>query len=295
MTPAAKTEPVGTEPVGTVSRWQEIGPQTWILRAPGHGINAGLVVGTERALVIDTGAGPAQAAAILEAVRELTTLPVTAVNTHSHFNHAFGNAYFAARGVDDIWATARCAEDLAETGERLRPLTAEREPAMASDAGPHTSIHPANRIVESGPIDLDLGGISVTLFHLGRGHTDHDLLVGAGNVLFTGDLVEEGGDPGFADSYPADWIRTLGKIVALEDLYDVFVPGHGTPVGVEFVTAQLYKMRTAVRVTKMAMDEASVDMTKAIPILPYGPEQSRALLIRLRTLAHWKWHQGATP
>ena len=283
-----------TPAVPVESRWREVGPQTWILRDPGPGINPGLVVGTERALVIDTGAGPAQAADILDAVRELTSLPVTAVNTHSHFNHAFGNAYFAAHGVDDIWATARCAEDLAETGERQRPLTAEREPAMADDAGPHTSIHPANRVVEGSPVDLDLGGISVTLFHLGRGHTDNDLLVGAGNVLFTGDLVEEGGDPGFADSYPADWIRTLGKIAALEDLYDVFVPGHGNPVGVEYVTAQLYKMRTAVRVTKVAMDEASVDMTKAIPILPYGPEQSRALLIRLRTLAHWKWHQAAS-
>jgi hypothetical protein len=30
-------------------------------------------------------------------------------------------------------------------------------------------------------------------------------------------------------------------------------------------------------------------MTKAIPILPYGPEQSRVLLIRLRALAHWNW------
>ncbi|MHA7277206.1 MBL fold metallo-hydrolase [Arthrobacter sp. HLT1-21] len=288
-TPVANTEPGDTGSVDTTSRWREVGQRTWILRDAGYGVNIGLVVGTERALVIETGAGPAQAAAILDAVRELTSLPVTAVNTHSHFSHASGNAYFAAHGVDDIWATARCAGDLAETGERQRPLASGLEPAMTDDAGPHTSIRPANRVVEGSPVDLDLGGISVTLFHLGRGHTDNDLLVGAGSVLFTGDLVEEGGDPGFADSYPADWIRTLGKIAALEDLYDVFVPGHGNPVGVEFVTAQLYKMRTAVRVTKVAMDEASVDMTKAIPILPYGPEQSRALLIRLRTLAQWKW------
>ena len=291
----SETPTVGTVSKEAESRWREVGPQTWILRDAGYRINPGLVVGTERALVIDTGAGPGQAAAILDAVRELTDLPVTAVNTHSHFDHAFGNAYFAAHGVEEIWATARCAEDLAQTGDQQRQLVAELEPAMADDAGPHTAIHPANKVVDGGPVDLDLGGISVTLFHLGAGHTDNDLLIGAGNVLFTGDLVEEGGDPGFEDSYPADWIRTLGKIAALEDLYDVFVPGHGNPVGVEFVTAQLYKMRTAVRVTKVAMDEASVDMTKAIPILPYGPEQSRALLIRLRTLAHWKWHQATKP
>ncbi|WP_051427702.1 MBL fold metallo-hydrolase [Arthrobacter sp. H20] len=286
------TSAVDSESKDAEARWREVGPRTWILRGAGYGINVGLVVGTERALVIDTGVGPVQAAMILEAVREVTALPITVVNTHSHFDHTFGNAYLAAHGVDDIWATARCAEDLAQTGEQQRTLVAELEPGMADDAGPNTSIHPANRVVEDSPVDLDLGEISVTLFHLGRGHTDNDLLIGAGNVLFTGDLVEEGGDPGFEDSYPADWIRTLGKIAALDDLYDVFVPGHGNPVGVEFVTAQLYKMRTAVRVTKVAMDEASVDMTKAIPILPYGPEQSRALLIRLRTLARWKWHQS---
>lgn len=48
-------------------------------------------------------------------------------------------------------------------------------------------------------------------------------------------------------------------------------------------------MRAADRITKTAMDEASVEMTKAILILPYGPEQSRALLIQFRTLADWKW------
>lgn len=269
--------------------WQQLGDHVFVLQTEPFGMNVGLVIGSERALVIDTGAGPGQAARLLEAVRSLTDLPLSVVNTHSHYDHVFGNAFFAANGVEDIWATERCAVVLGESGEQQREGVAEVEPAMAAGEGEHTAILPANKLVAGSPIDLDLGGISVTLFHLGRGHTDNDLLVGAGNVLFTGDLVEEGADPAFEDSFPADWIRTLGKITALDDLYDVFVPGHGSPVGVDFVETQLNKMRSAVRVTKLAMDEASVDMTKAIPILPYGPEQSRALLTRLRTLAHWKW------
>ena len=269
--------------------WKQLGDQTWVLQTDPFGVNSGLVVGTERALVIDTGSGPQQAAHILEQVRRLTQLPLCVVNTHSHFDHFFGNAYFAAHGVEDFWATARCAAVVSESGEEQRAEAARTEPAMAADEGEHTSLLVPNKLVSGSPVDLDLGGLSVTLFHLGAGHTDNDLLVGAGNVLFTGDLVEEGADPGFEDSFPAEWIRTLGKISALDDLYDVFVPGHGVPVDAEFVLTQLNKMRSAVRVTKVAMDEASVDMTKAIPILPYGPEQSRALLTRLRTLAHWKW------
>lgn len=271
------------------SPWRQLGANAWTLRSDGFRVNTGLVVGEERALVIDTGSGPIQAAAILDAVRLVTDLPLVAVNTHAHFDHFFGNAYFAAHGVEEIWATGRGAEVMAEDGAAQRPQVTGIEPAMADDDGGHTAILPANKLVDGAPVDLDLGRISVTLFHLGRGHTDHDLLVGAGNVLFTGDLVEEGADPSFDDSFPADWIRTLGKMAALDDLYNVFVPGHGDPVEVDFVITQLNKMRSAVRVTKLAMDEASVDMTKAIPILPYGPEQSRALLTRLRTLAHWKW------
>jgi glyoxylase-like metal-dependent hydrolase (beta-lactamase superfamily II) len=269
--------------------WQQLGDRVWKLQSDPFGVNTGLVVGSERALVIDTGAGPVQAAQILGAVRQLTDLPLSVVNTHSHFDHVFGNAYFAAHGVEDFWATGRCAAVVSESGDSQRAQVAGMEPAMAAGDGEHTALHPANKHVSGSPVDLDLGGISVTLFHLGHGHTDNDLLVGAGNVLFTGDLVEEGADPGFEDSFPTEWIRTLGKISALDDLYDVYVPGHGAAVDVDFVDTQLNKMRSAVRVTKTAMDEASVDMTKAIPILPYGPEQSRALLTRLRTLAHWKW------
>ena len=269
--------------------WQEVAPRIWIRRNAAFDVNTGLVIGDERALLIDTGAGPAMARDIYDAARALTDLPLTAVNTHAHFDHYFGNALMLARGVEDIWATAGCAASIRENGDSHRPQAVDAEPEMAAAMGENTGITEPTKLVEDTPVDLDLGGISVTLFHLGRGHTDHDLLVGAGDVLFTGDLVEQGADPQFEDSFPKDWIRTLGKIAALEDLYSVFVPGHGEPVGIDFVTTQMNKMRTAVAVTRSAMDQASVDMTKAIPILPYGPDQSRALLTRLRTLARWKW------
>lgn len=277
------------QPAVSTAGWMEIAPRIWVRRNEAYAVNTGLVIGDERALLIDTGAGPVMAEEIHAAARQLTDLPLSAVNTHAHFDHYFGNTLMLARGVEDIWGTAGCAASILENGEDHRPQAAGTEPEMASAMGEHTAITGPTKLVEGAPVDLDLGGISVTLFHLGRGHTDHDLLVGAGDVLFTGDLVEQGADPQFEDSFPKEWIRTLGKVTALEDLYTVFVPGHGKPVTVDFVSTQMNKMRTAVAVTRSAMDQASVDMTKAIPILPYGPEQSRALLTRLRTLAKWKW------
>ena len=275
----------------TKQGWQEVAPRIWVRSNEAYSVNTGLVIGDERALLIDTGAGPGMAQEIYDAARALTDLPLDAVNTHAHFDHYYGNALMLASGVEDIWATAGCAAGIREYGDRHRAQVADTEPEMAAALGENTEIAEPTKLVEDTPVDLDLGGISVTLFHLGRGHTDHDLLVGAGDVLFTGDLVEQGADPQFEDSFPKDWIRTLGKITALEDLYTVFVPGHGKPVTVDFVSTQMNKMRTAVAVTRSAMDQASVDMTKAVPILPYGPDQSRALLTRLRTLARWKWLQ----
>ena len=53
-----------------MSRWLEVGPDNYVLTTQGSLLNTGLVVGSERALVIDTGSGPRQGREILDAVRE---------------------------------------------------------------------------------------------------------------------------------------------------------------------------------------------------------------------------------
>ena len=64
---------------------------------------------------------------------------------------------------------------------------------------------------------LDLGGTTAELLHLGRGHTDNDLLVHlpASGVWLTGDLVEESGPPVYGSgSFPLDWPATIGRLRA---------------------------------------------------------------------------------
>lgn len=269
----------------TAGRWIQAGERTWFLPLDGLGVNAGLVLGDERAAVIDSGAGPAQAAELHAAVRTLTDLPLVLVNTHAHGDHFFGNAYFADRGVDEIWAHARAAATIAESGDSQRPLVRTIDPAMAAGEGEHTGIIVPNHLVDEQPVDLDLGGHSITLFHLGRGHTDGDLLVGSGTVLFAGDLVEEGADPSFEDSYPRQWGQTLGKIIAIDELYPTVVPGHGRLVDMDFVRTQLQQLRQGLRMCSSAISESSADATKAIPILPYNPLQSRHLVVRMKDTA----------
>ncbi|GHD10278.1 MBL fold metallo-hydrolase [Zhihengliuella salsuginis] len=266
----------------TESSWEKVGERAYVLTLPAFKANIGLVIGDERAVVIDTGAGPGEAETIHAAIREVTDLPLVVVNTHAHADHYFGNAYFAAHGVKDVWAHSAAAEAMESAGEKQRPLVADSEPAMAAADGSWTELRLPNKTVADEPVDLDLGGYTVTLFHLGRGHTSGDLLVGSGNVLFAGDLVEEGAHPEFEDSYPYEWRKTLGKIIAIDELYSVVVPGHGRVVDPDYVRSQLNNLRQAIRMCNTAIHEASVDYTKAVPVLPYGPTQSRHLILRLK-------------
>ena len=85
----------------------------------------------------------------------------------------------------------------------------------------------------------------MTIAYLGRGHTDADLVVvvpgddGEQTVVFSGDLIEESGDPAIdADSDVAAWPETLDRLLAVGGPDAVYVPGHGSVVGAEFIRRQ---------------------------------------------------------
>lgn len=262
-------------------QWREVGPGNYLLSTAGASLNTGLVVGEERALVIDTGCGPEQAHRIFDAVREVTELPLVVVNTHAHYDHFLGNAVFADAGVTDFWAHRNCAAAIEAHGEDQRALAVEVEPGVADTTKEENRLVVPNKLVGDEPVKLDLGGCTVTLFYLGPAHTDGDLLVGTEHCLFAGDIVEKGAHPSFEDSFPAQWVDVLRHLSALRHNYEYLVPGHGEPVADAFVRTMADTMATAVRSARQASRETPNDATKAIPILPYGPEQSRWFIHRL--------------
>ena len=59
------------------------------------------------------------------------------------------------------------------------------------------------------------------------------------DVLFAGDLIESAGPPSFGpDSVPDEWPATLDAVIGLMTAATLAVPGHGEPVGREFVFEQ---------------------------------------------------------
>ncbi len=214
--------------------WHEVADAVYVRRYPFLDQTVGAIVGRERVLVIDTRSTSDHARELIEDLRQLTRLPWVVANTHAHFDHAFGNAAFRPC---EIWSHPGCAEALRLHGPEQRENVVRWVPALGAELR-RTPLDPPDRTFESA-VELDLGGRLVDLRHLGRGHTDHDVIarVPDTGVIFAGDLVEQGAPPGFEDSYPLDWPGTLGLLLDLAD--GVVVPGHGEPVSRDFVEAQL--------------------------------------------------------
>ena len=169
------------------------------------------MLGRRRGLVIDTRSTHAQAREIVADLRELTSAPVTVVvDTHGHFDHAFGNHVFRPA---TIWGHERCVTFMARTGETRRARVAAEMPELADDLA-EVVIDPPDRTFSDTAV-VEVGGRPVELRYLGRGHTDHDIvvLVPDAGVLFAGDLIENGAVPLYGDGYPLDWPATVAGIV----------------------------------------------------------------------------------
>ncbi|GIH07259.1 MBL fold metallo-hydrolase [Rhizocola hellebori] len=213
-------------------RFTEIADRVYLLPYPAFNVNCTLIVGDERALLIDTLSDHAQGGELGEAVRQVTPLEFALVNTHFHFDHCFGNAVLAPEGAP-IWGHPDTAKELAERGEHWR---LEWEAEYGLDLS-QVRIVPPNQLVGR-EATIQLGGREVVLSHHGRGHTAGDIVARVDGVLVAGDLVEQGAPPAFEDAYPLEWPEALAQLQTLCGPQTVIVPGHGEPVGRDFLDAQ---------------------------------------------------------
>jgi len=190
-----------------------------------------LILGAEGALLFDTGMGIASIRAVVE---ELTELPVTVLNSHTHFDHVSGNWEFdrivamdtdytraSAEGTpnedvrEEVSAAALCGplpEDVTEGGYVSRPF------AVAE-------------FVYDGH-EVSLGDRVLEILHI-PGHTDDAiaLLDRAAGYVWTGDSFYEGPIWLFWPGTDLEAYRRSSERLAslVPGLIRVF-PAHNTPI-----------------------------------------------------------------
>jgi glyoxylase-like metal-dependent hydrolase (beta-lactamase superfamily II) len=187
--------------------WTEVAPDVFQRRYKPFDVSVCVVRSRDGLLVLDTRSTPREADELRADLHELGLLPVRCVvNTHAHFDHSFSNFRFGPES--DMRAPIYGHVNVPEH------LVSYEVPMLAAwiddDDSPDVRevvITPPTEVVEM-RATVDLGSRSVELLHLGRGHTDNDLLVHVpdSRTWLVGDLVAESGPPSYGpDSFPLDW------------------------------------------------------------------------------------------
>jgi len=187
--------------------------------------NAGLVVGGDEALAVDSLMVPRMTRAFRRAIRRVTQARVRyLVNTHFHVDHVGGNQFFQEA---TIISHVNCRRELLEFGLPI-DLLSQLMPRYAQG---FRQIHlvPASITYEDKMI-LYVGDKEVHLLYLGRAHTQGDTLVylPKEKVLFAGDVAFFYVTPGPYHCHVSGWIRVADLAQQLD--VEAIVPGHG-PVG----------------------------------------------------------------
>jgi glyoxylase-like metal-dependent hydrolase (beta-lactamase superfamily II) len=235
--------------------------------------NIGVVVGGERALVIDTRSSTVQAREVIEDLRRVTPLPWVVLDTHHHWDHVFGNAAFRPA---EVWGHERCVARMLERSAEAIEEVGRAIPSLAAELA-EVEVSPPDVTVGDGePARIDLGGRVVEVRYLGRAHTDDDVVawLAEDGILFAGDLVEEGAPPSFGDAYPLEWPATDEALLDLGAA--AIVPGHGRVVDGPFVRAQMEELALGARVMRdaHAAGRPLADAARSLPwpVEPFGSQ-----------------------
>ena len=211
----------------------EVAADVYAIYEPGQfeEIISYLVIGTERALLFDTGLGIGDMRAVVD---ELTDLDVVVLNSHTHYDHIGGNHQF-----DSILATNTAYTQRHEAGSTHEAVAEFVGPGWVWKAWPD-GFDPAayrsqpfaveRRVDDGDRIDL---GDRVLEVLLTPGHAPDSLclLDRENRLLFTGDTLYlatlyahlDGSDPGV---YRASAQRLAG----LADDVDHLLTAHNVPV-----------------------------------------------------------------
>ena len=207
-----------------------------------------LILGSKEAVLFDTGLGIGRMSAV---VRQLTPLPVTVLNSHTHSDHIGGNAEFERiLAMDTAYTRANTAgfAPKAVAGEVAAEALCRGLPPGFDAAQYRIRPFTPTRFIRDGH-RIDLGGRQVEVLHV-PGHTPDAvaLLDSAAGFLWTGDSFYEG--PIWLFAPETDWsayASSVDRLASLVPRLKTLFPAHNVAVSDPALLLRLQKGVAAVR------------------------------------------------
>lgn len=180
-------------------------------------VTAGVIVGPQWAVVIDTLALPDETMAMREFIEhELGVQVRYVINTHYHADHCWGNCFFPGA---TIVGHAKCRQYLIEDGIPSLEVAQKQNPTLRQ-----VKIVPPQQTFSDGEMTLRVGKKNLILFpSFGHSHDGISVLVEEDRVLFAGDAFMP--LPYIVDGDIDDMLASVKKTgkMGLENI----VQGHG--------------------------------------------------------------------
>ena len=251
--------------------FEQLSAHCWAYTAEGDP-NSGVIIGDQFILVSDATATPAMAQDLIARIRRISDKPIKYVLlTHYHAVRVLGASAFVAEGRAEVIASQGTYELIAERGAQDMQSEMERFPRLFRNADSVPGLTWPTLVIAGGDLAngeapgklrLDLGGVTVEIWHPGPGHTRGDTIawVAAEKVLFSGDLVEYEAGVYTGDAQLAEWPATLDALRALGA--EALVPGRGEAMkGVANVQKALdYTQRWVQMLFKAGQEAAAAGM-----------------------------------
>lgn len=213
-----------------------------------------LIIGNTDALLFDTGIGVGDISAI---TRQLTDLPVSVLNSHSHYDHVGGNHFFEKiYGLDSAYSADHTkGRSNAEVKEFIGPGWVWKP---LPDGAAENYLSAAFTITDfvSDGFQIDLGGRVLEII-LTPGHAPDALvlldrdnrLMFMGDTFYPSSLYAQLGDADFFE-----YARSAEKLTAYRNDVDYLLPGHNEPLVAEYYLTAMRDAFNAIQAPNAAFE-----------------------------------------
>jgi glyoxylase-like metal-dependent hydrolase (beta-lactamase superfamily II) len=210
-----------------------------------------LIMGRQKAVLFDTGMGISD---IKRVVAELTMLPVSVVNSHTHNDHVGNNWRFNdVYGLDTDFTRESAKGSIADAQKEIVPgeICGELPRGFDGKAYSTKPFRVTHWLHDGDKIDLDGRVLQVIAT---PGHTPDALMLldAANGLLFTGDMYYPGAIYLYRPETDLDaYVASMTKVAALAPRLKLLLPAHNVPVAGPSDLARVVEAMQQVRAKKV--------------------------------------------